>query len=218
MLHAAAACSAEIPHPPEHRGRRALLVGLAGVAVDLLWSGTAIAHEDRVLSVAKAPTAGRPARGKAGAALPLTLASGLPADLNTLTRGHATVVQLMFTGCGTTCLTQGALFEDVQQRLVARSMEARLLSISIDPLGDDAKTLTAWLRRFNAKPATWTAGVPTVAATERLLAEFRFGHGPAEVVEHLNRAFVFNRTGVLMWTTGVNPASAEVTESIARYG
>jgi len=218
MLHAAAACSAEIPHPPEHRGRRALLAGLAGVAIDLLWPDTAIAHEDRDLSVAKALTAGRPARGKAVSALPLILASGLHADLITLTRDHATAVQLMFTGCGTTCLTQGALFEEVQQRLVARSMEARLLSISIDVLGDDAKTLTAWLRRFNAQPATWTAGVPTVAATERLLAEFRFGNGPAEVVEHLNRAFVFNRKGVLMWTTGVNPSSAEVTESIARYG
>ena len=79
--------------------------------------------------------------------------------LQTLLKGHITAVQLMFTGCTATCPIQGAIFADAASQLATAGRELRLLSISIDPLGDDAQALTAWLQRYGAQPQRWGAAV-----------------------------------------------------------
>ena len=80
--------------------------------------------------------------------------------------GKVTAVQLIFTGCSATCPIQGALFADVARRL--HGSGTALLSLSIDPLSDDAPALRGWLQRFGPSPQ-WRAAAPRVGDVDRLL-------------------------------------------------
>ena len=66
----------------------------------------------------------------------LTADDGKRVELTERLRGRVTALQLMFTGCSATCPIQGALFAEVQRLLKGTAAHLRLLSISIDPLGD----------------------------------------------------------------------------------
>ncbi len=100
--------------------------------------------------------------------LPLTLHDGRSTRLEDLLRGKVTALQLMFTGCSSTCPIQGAVFAGVQARLASQAvLGAQLLSVSIDPLSDDARQLAAWRQRFNAGPQ-WLAASPSVQHNDRL--------------------------------------------------
>ena len=92
---------------------------------------------------------------------------GLRQSLAQRLRGSATAVQLMFTGCNGSCPVQGALFGAVAEHGLPRG--ARLLSISIDALGDSPATLRRWLNQFGAHP-DWRAAVPAVDDVEPLSA------------------------------------------------
>jgi len=146
----------------------------------------------------------------------LQLAGGQKADLRTLMQGETTGVQLFFTGCGTTCVTQGALFADVQGLLRSSRSQARLLSLSIDALGDDPRVLAGWLRKFGARDPHWTAAVPNVRDVDVLTSEFSGGNDPAALVPHLNRVFLFDRRGVMTWVTAVDPSASEVAALLTR--
>ena len=96
----------------------------------------------------------------AAPALPLRRHDGAAPMLAAQLQGSLTAVQLMFTGCSTVCPIQGALFATLQAALLSERYTAvRLLSLSIDPLADDPVALSAWLRRFGARP-TWSAAAP----------------------------------------------------------
>ncbi|SEK11593.1 MULTISPECIES: SCO family protein [unclassified Variovorax] len=203
--------------------RRAFLGALPGLAAMGLWPGAAFAHDahaahgqpvkDAVVPM-KQPEGPVTDRAPVGA-IPLQLADGRKANLQALLRGQLTAVQLMFTGCGTTCLVQGALFAQVQEQLRARQVNARLLSISIDALGDDAKGLDAWLTKFGAQRDAWTAAVPELRGVERMLSAFQLGSAQ-DAVPHLNRVFLFDRRGAMTWATAVDPQPAQVTELLSR--
>ena len=85
---------------------------------------------------------------------PVTDVAGRRAALAARLRGRVTAVQLFFTGCSSTCPVQGAVFAAIAHRPPAPDF--RLLSLTVDPLGDDPKQLEAWLGRFDA-PSIWSA-------------------------------------------------------------
>ena len=129
--------------------------------------------------------------------LELTDSQGRRRPLADRLRGQATAVQLVFTGCGTTCPTQGALFSHMAARHQGRRVQ--WLSISIDALGDDPPRLRAWQARLGAQPA-WQAAVPAVADVDRLVAFLR--GGPATADAHTTQVFAFDREGRLAYRTG----------------
>lgn len=133
---------------------------------------------------------------------------GRESDLVGLLRGRITAVQLMFTGCSATCPIQGAVFTEVQRRLRATPEHFRLLSISIDPLGDDAKALRSWLQRYGADPARWTAAA---VMPEHLDGLFEFVGGRATGADrHTAQVYLFDRQARLVYRTLDMPTADSV--------
>jgi len=175
-------------------------------------------------SFAALPCALRPAGahgsfGPADPALPapamlLQPAHGPRVDLGAVLRGRVTAVQLMFTGCSATCPIQGALFADAQQRLAHSDARLQLLSISIDPLGDDVNAMRAWLAKFGAESARWNALLPRIQDVDRLL-DFLRGRA-AGVDRHTAQAFVFDRQARLVYRTEDMPEPAELARLMQR--
>jgi len=132
------------------------------------------------------------------------------ADLASLLRGRVTAMQLMFTGCSNTCPIQGALFAAAEQQLAGGATApaaGQLLSLSIDPLGDDAAALKAWRAKFGAG-SLWSAAVPAMQDLDPLL-DFLQGRkaGPDR---HTAQVYFFNRRAELVLRTVDFPPSREV--------
>lgn len=119
-----------------------------------------------------------------------------------------TAVQLMFTSCSATCPIQGAIFADAQARLAQAGSDLRLLSISIDPLSDDAAALKTWLARFGAQPRLWSAASPRVQDLDPLL-DFLRGRA-AGPDRHTAQAFLFDRQARLAFRTTDMPAGGDL--------
>lgn len=145
-------------------------------------------------------------------ALTLTDTNGHRTRLTELLHGQTTLVQLMFTGCGTVCPAQGLLFATLAGR--PRPQPARWLSISIDTLGDDSKRLRAWQARFGLHPS-WLAAVPDTADVDRL-SEFLRG-GSVKPGTHGTQVFVFDAQARLVHRTADNPSAAEIEALIRRH-
>jgi protein SCO1/2 len=139
----------------------------------------------------------------------VTTAAGRTVALQRLLKGQVTALQLMFTGCTATCPIQGAIFADAARMLAGASNELRLLSVSIDPLGDSPKALADWLGRFGTPPSQrWTAAVPRVQDVDTL---FDFLRGRASGVDrHTAQAFLFDRQARLAFRTVDMPAGADL--------
>ena len=141
-------------------------------------------------------------------AVSLTMADGRPVTLQGLLKGHVTALQLMFTGCTATCPIQGAIFADAARMLDGASSELRLLSLSVDPLGDTPQALSAWLGRFGAPVQRWSGAIPRVQDVDRLLDFLR---GRANGVDrHTAQAFLFDRQARLAFRTVDMPAGADL--------
>lgn len=113
-----------------------------------------------------------------------------------------TAVQLMFTGCTTSCPAQGLLFATMAAR--RRAEPVKWLSISIDVLSDDPARLRAWQMRFGAQPSpAWQAAVPQMRDVDAINAFLR--GTPARSGTHTNQVFVFDRQGRLAYRTGDDP-------------
>ncbi len=133
--------------------------------------------------------------------LVLTLHDGRRVALAPLLRGRVTALQLMFTGCSSVCPLQGALFAQTQAQLPTStpSLPWQLLSVSIDPLGDDARALAAWRQRHGAG-ARWLAGVPALAEADLLLDRLR-GRSSRGPDRHTSQVFVIDAAGRLAFRT-----------------
>ena len=131
-------------------------------------------------------------------------------DLAALLRGRVTAMQLMFTGCSAVCPIQGALFAAAEQQL-ARGAPAfgamQLLSLSIDPLGDDAAALKAWRTKFGAG-GLWSAAVPAMQDLDAVL-DFLQGR-KAGADRHTAQVYFFNRRAELVLRTVDFPPPREV--------
>jgi protein SCO1/2 len=176
--------------------RRQLLATAAACAAAPAWPGRAQAHGSF------GPV--QPALAAPDLQLRSTEDRRLP--LATLLHGRTTAVQLMFTGCSATCPIQGALFAQAQQHLAGADPQLRLLSLSIDPLGDDTAALRAWLAKFGAQAARWSAALPGTADVDRLL-DFLRGRAPG-VDRHTAQAFIFDRHARLAYRTEDMPEPA----------
>jgi protein SCO1 len=143
--------------------------------------------------------------------LRLTAADGRKVSFAGVVAGKITAVQLMFTGCSSTCPTQGAFFAAVASRL--SSTDTQLLSVSIDALGDTPATMSTWQARFG-KSTSWLTSVADVADVDRL-ADFMKGTVGKSGV-HTAQVFVFDRLGRLCYRTGDFPAISEIEALLAR--
>lgn len=148
-------------------------------------------------------------------AIAVTLDDGRRLPLATVLHGRLTALQLMFTGCSTLCPVQGAVFAELQALVRvqggARGWPAgvQLLSISIDALGDDARSLEVWRRRFGAG-GQWRAAVPEVAGVDRLLDTLRGRTGGAD--RHSTQVFVLDGLGRLVYRCAELASAAAVAQ------
>lgn len=138
--------------------------------------------------------------------LPLYTADGDQRKLTDLLQGKITAVQLMFTGCNTSCPTQGALFAAVAA--AGLPPQGQLLSISIDALGDQPASLARWLGRFGPRLAAWSAAVPRVADVDRIAGWLKGSTGRSGT--HTAQVFLLDRQGRLRYRTADLPAAREV--------
>lgn len=102
----------------------------------------------------------------------------------------------MFAGCSTVCPIQGVIFAEVARKVHKRGV--RLLSLTVDPLGDSPQALHGWLDRFGRQP-NWTAAAPRVQDVD-LLAEFLRG-APAAAGSHSTQVFLLDRRAQLAFRT-----------------
>ena len=182
-----------------------------------------------LLACALAPSAFWPRRGRAATdhmalgpldpplpapALALTLHDGRAARRDRLLKGRWSALQLMFGGCTTTCPLQGAVFAAVQSRLASRAPPVQLVSISIDALGDDARSLSAWLKRHGAGPG-WVAGVPGVRDVDRLLDFVAGRPAPGRSADrHSAQVYVFDPRGRLAFRFAELASARDIAEVI----
>lgn len=133
---------------------------------------------------------------------PMLTADGTRSTLAPLLRtvpGSATALQLMFTGCRSLCPLQGAQFAALQTRLQAAGSRHRLLSVSVDVLGDGSEQLHRWLQAQGADPARWRAAVPLPQSADALWSWLRGTPNPADV--HSTQVFVFDHRARLVLRT-----------------
>lgn len=178
----------------EWLGRRSALILAAGWWLD----AAAEAH-------AAPPPSGWVKPRSAALAVEMNCSDGRQRSLVEMLRGKSTAVQLMFTGCSTSCPMQGALFAAVAEQGLPES--AQLLSISIDALGDNTATLQRWLAQFG-RPAAWSAAVPRISEVELLSGALKGITGKPGT--HSAQVFYFDRQSRLSYRSGDSPPAREV--------
>jgi protein SCO1/2 len=138
----------------------------------------------------------------------LLLQDGSRTSLASIAAGHATAVQLIFTGCSTTCPIQAAIFQMVEDHLPDMAAKGiQLLSLSVVPLQDTPTAMRAWLRRFNAGP-NWLAASPDLDDVPRL--QGFFGKASGSTADHSTQVSILDRQGRLAWRTIELPTAREI--------
>jgi protein SCO1/2 len=192
----------------EDSRRRLLLAGLASAALGV----SSVPARRALAQTASAPAAGT--HGSVGAVRPprpspslrlVRVADGSPLPLAELLRGKVTALQLMFTGCSATCPIQGALFQELQGLIAGEPADFALLSVGIDPLGDDRAAMLRWLNSFGARPARWSGAIGSEQAIESLLGYLNGRSLDAE--RHTPQVYVFDRQGRLCFRSPDLPAT-----------
>ncbi len=141
-------------------------------------------------------------------------ADGTFQNLARLTRGHATALQLMFTGCPSVCPIQAAIFQRVQQLLPDQTQRGiQLLSLSIDPVNDTQRALRAWLKKFRARDG-WIAAAPKSTDLDGLLA--LFGQGRIGIENHVTQVSIINRRSELIWRTFELPSADSIADILLK--
>jgi protein SCO1/2 len=141
----------------------------------------------------------------------LTLSDGSEAPLPAVLKGRWTLIQLMFTGCSTTCPVQGAIFTETQRLLGRNKRNVELLSVSIDTLGDTPEALGNWLQQFEAGP-NWRAALPKPDGLVGLLDVLEGRSKGVDV--HNARVFLINPNGALVYRTEEMPSPASLVRLI----
>jgi len=152
---------------------------------------------------------------RAAPALPLALHDGRSRQLPAVLQGRVTAVQLMFTGCSALCPVQGAVFAELQALLAGQLPGAQLLSLSIDPLSDDAAALAAWRRRFGAG-AAWLAAAPPLRHADAMPA-FLGNAGARDTAgdRHDVRVHLFDARGRLAFRCAEFASARTISKAMA---
>lgn len=140
--------------------------------------------------------------------------TGAKRRLNDWLRGGVTALQTVYTGCGTVCPLQGALFSAVQERLpgIRAPRRVQLLSLGIDPLSDSPAALRAWLARFQAGPA-WNAATPALADVDLMRVTLSGSKTPlGELADHSTQVYCFDAGAALRWRSADLPRVADVCD------
>lgn len=148
--------------------------------------------------------------------VPLQLQDESHRDLQTLLRGKASAVQLMFGGCTSSCPIQGALFAQARSLLPPTKSHRQLLSLSVDPLGDDPAALRRWLARFQSGSAAipWLAARPAVNALEPWLNFLQASQTGRD--RHSTQVYYFNtQAELVLRSTDLPSASAIAAQLLA---
>lgn len=155
-------------------------------------------------------TAGWVQPPKSVAGFQVSATDGRQTELRTLLRGKVTAMQLMFTGCSSTCPIQGALFSHIQAQMEAAGRAlatAQLLSVSIDPLGDSVQAMAGWLKQFGAN-SRWRGAVPALKDMDAL---FDVLDGRSKGLDrHTAQVFMFNTRAELVLRSVDYPSPTEV--------
>jgi protein SCO1/2 len=112
----------------------------------LFWAALALAHEERPAGVSPLTrNAPMPAiRMAPDFALDGVRLSGL--------RGRPVLIAFIYTSCTRACPLLSARMARLQKKLTAARLPAVLLSITVDPEHDDAKTLARFAEAIGAQP------------------------------------------------------------------
>jgi protein SCO1/2 len=131
-----------------------------------------------------------------------------------------TALQTIYTGCGSVCPLQGALFSAVQDRMpqIRARYPVRLLSIGIDPLSDSPSALHEWLMRFQAGPA-WKAATPTLHDVDRMRMALSGSSLPlGNIANHSTQIYCFDASAMLRWRSADLPRVDEVCGVLGALG
>jgi protein SCO1/2 len=140
--------------------------------------------------------------------------------LSDLLHQGITALQTVYTGCGTVCPLQGALFSAVQERIpeIRARHPLQLLSVGIDPLSDSPSALRAWLARFQAGPA-WNAATPTLADVDKMRVALSGSKTPlGDIADHSTQVYCFDANGMLRWRSADLPRVHDICDVLGALG
>ncbi|SAK60168.1 electron transport protein SCO1/SenC [Caballeronia temeraria] len=143
--------------------------------------------------------------------------TGSKRRLNDLLGQGVTALQTVYTGCGTICPLQGALFSAVQGKMPAirGRHPVQLLSIGIDPLSDSPSALRAWLARFQAGSA-WNAATPALAEVDRMRMALSGSKTPlGDISDHSTQVYCFDANAMLRWRSADLPRVNDICDALA---
>jgi cytochrome oxidase Cu insertion factor (SCO1/SenC/PrrC family) len=87
-------------------------------------------------------------------------------------RGRPLLVTFIATRCTDACPIANAVFAGLQRDVRERHLDARLLTVTLDPRYDTPFVVARTARALGADPALWRFAAGTVADVQRLLAAF----------------------------------------------
>jgi protein SCO1 len=131
-----------------------------------------------------------------------------------LAQGHRVViVDFVYTRCTTLCLALGSVFQQLQAQIVAQGLQSKvgLLSISFDPLQDQAPALAEYASRMRMRPDVWQlVSLRAEADRRRLLDDFGIMVVPAPLgeFEHNAALHIVTTEGRLVRILGLEEAAA----------
>jgi protein SCO1/2 len=117
--------------------------------------------------------------------------------------GRVQIVDFVYTRCQTVCSVLGSVYQRLQQQLLERGLQDKvgLLTISFDPVNDDAAALQDYAARLRMDPAAWQiVTLSSVADRRRLLDAFGIMVVPAPLgeFEHNAALHIIDPTGQLV--------------------
>jgi protein SCO1 len=125
-----------------------------------------------------------------------------------LVKGRVVAVNFVFTTCTAICPSLTATFRRVQQQLQQSSVNAQLISISVDPTVDTPERLHAFAEKFKAENG-WTFVTGSSSDIDSILKEF--GVAVANKNEHTPMILIGNdEVGYWTRTYGLSSPAAIV--------
>lgn len=188
-----------VPSSPTDAARRQILVWMAAVGGAAI-SGAALA----VNPPATEPTGFYDLfRG-----MKLVDQDGAPLVAQSLL-GSTALFNFVFTGCSTVCPIQTRALTQLQDKLPsALQSRFRLVSVSLDPLGDTPAALKSFARRMGADHKRWRFVTGRPSDIDRLSASlrlFREGTGPKKLEDHSTALWLIDHQGQIRSRYNGNP-------------